>query len=334
VAVFFVLRVVADTTSAGWVRWLTPLGWAEEMRPFGGAQPLVLLLPLVTTAVLLVVAWRVGAARDIGTGLLPARDSADPDLRLLSSPTALALRAERGSLIAWIVSVGAFGFILGTISKSISSAVVSSSVQKEIAKLGTGSILTPTGYLAFVFIIVILVVSLFACAQIAAARHEEAEERLETLFAGPVGREHWLGGRLVLAMAGMAAVAVSAGVFTWAGAAVAGADVAPLRMVEAALNTLPVAVVFLGLAALAYALVPRASAAVAYGLVTVAYLWQLVGSLLGAPSWLVGLTPFAHVGLVPAQPFRAAAAAVMVAIGVACALVALIGFRRRDLLGA
>ena len=124
------------------------------------------------------------------------------------------------------------------------------------------------------------------------------------------------------------------GVFTWAGAAVAGADVALLRMLEAALNTLPVALVFLGLAALAYALVPRASAAVAYGLVTVAYLWQLVGSLLGAPCWLVGLTPFAHVGLVPAQPFRAAAAAVMVAIGAACALVALIGFRRRDLLGA
>ena len=334
VAVFFVLRVVADTTSAGWVRWLSPLGWAEEMQPSAGARPLVLLLPVLTTAALLVVAWRIGAERDIGTGLLPARDSADPNLRLLSSPTAQALRAERGSLIAWIGGVGAFGFILGTISKSISSAVVSPSVRKEIAKLGTGSILTPSGYLAFVFIVVILVVSLFACAQVAAARHEEAEQRLDTLFALPVGRERWLGGRLVLAVAGIVVVALAAGVLIWAGAAVAGADVALLRMVEAALNTLPAAVVFLGLAALAYAVVPRASAALAYGMVTVAYLWQLVGSLLGAPSWLVGLTPFAHVGLVPVQPFRAAAAAVMVAIGVACALVALIGFRRRDLLGA
>jgi ABC-2 type transport system permease protein len=154
------------------------------------------------------------------------------------------------------------------------------------------------------------------------------------MFALPIGRERWLGGRLVLAVAGIAVVALAAGVFIWAGAAVAGADVALLRMLEAALNTLPVAVVFVGLAALAYALVPRASAAVAYGLVTVAYLWQLVGSLLGAPSWLVGLTPFAHVGLVPAQPFRVAAATLMVAIGVACALVAQGAFRRRDLLGA
>ena len=67
---------------------------------------------------------------------------------------------------------------------------------------------------------------------------------------------------------------------------------------------------------------------------TVAFLWQLVGSLLGAPKWLVEITPFAHVAAVPAQPFRAGAAAVMVAIGVVAAAAALPAFRRRDLTGA
>jgi ABC-2 type transport system permease protein len=46
------------------------------------------------------------------------------------------------------------------------------------------------------------------------------------------------------------------------------------------------------------------------------------------------LTPFAHVGLVPAEPFRAGAAAIMIGIGLAAALAALAAFRRRDLLGA
>jgi ABC-2 type transport system permease protein len=104
-------------------------------------------------------------------------------------------------------------------------------------------------------------------------------------------------------------------------------------MLEAGANCLPVTLLFLCLAALAYALVPRASGAVAYGLVTVAFLWDLVGALLGVPRWLVDLTPFEHVGLVPAQPFRAGAAAVMVAIGLAAALGALAAFRRRDLIG-
>jgi ABC-2 type transport system permease protein len=105
-------------------------------------------------------------------------------------------------------------------------------------------------------------------------------------------------------------------------------------MLEAGANALPVALLFLGLAALDYAVAPRASAAIAYGLVTVTFLWQLVGSLLGAPAWLDDLTPFAHVGLVPAQPFRVIAAVVMVGIGAAAALAALAAFRRRDLLGA
>jgi ABC-2 type transport system permease protein len=105
-------------------------------------------------------------------------------------------------------------------------------------------------------------------------------------------------------------------------------------MIEAGANSMPIALLFLGIAALAYAVVPRASAGIAYGLVTIAFLWELVGALVGAPKWVVELTPFEHVGLVPAQPFRPVAAAIMVGIGLVAAFVALEVFRRRDLLGA
>ena len=104
-------------------------------------------------------------------------------------------------------------------------------------------------------------------------------------------------------------------------------------MLEAGANCLPAALLFLGIAALAYAMVPRASAGIAYGLVTVAFLWQLVGSLLGVPKWLVEVTPFEHVGLVPAQPFRGGAAAIMVGIGLLAAVAAFGAFSRRDLIG-
>jgi ABC-2 type transport system permease protein len=177
----------------------------------------------------------------------------------------------------------------------------------------------------------VLAVSLFACAQVTAARHEESDQRLETLLALPVARAGWLGGRLALAAAAAAAISLTAGLLTWAGAASAGVHVSLATMLEAGANCLPTALLFLGVAALAYALAPRASAAIAYGLVSLAFLWQLVGSLLGAPGWLVGLTPFAHVGLVPAEPFRAAAAVIMLAIGAAAALAALAGLGRRDL---
>ncbi|HZV75235.1 MAG TPA: hypothetical protein VFF79_16110 [Conexibacter sp.] len=334
VGLMFLARVLADTLDGiGWLRWISPLGWVEELRPFTGARPLVLLLPVAAGALLLVAAARLAAARDVGTGVLPARDTADARLRLLSSPTAHALRSQRGSLTAWVGTSAAFLFILGTVSKSISPADVSQSVQDQIAKLGAGSITTPTGYLALIFSFVALALCVFACAQVGAAREEEAKQ-LETMLAQPVGRARWLGGRLALAAAGAVAISLTAGLLAWAGATSAGASVSLPRMLEAGANALPVALLFLGLAALAYALVPRASAHVAYGLLAVAFLWQLVGSLLGPPQWLLDLTPFAHIGLVPAQPLRPVAAAVMTAAGTAAALGAIRAFQRRDLVGA
>ena len=334
VALFLALRVIADTsTSAGWLRWATPLGWAEEVRPFTGAHPIVLLLPATATVMLLVVAARIAAGRDIGTGVLPSRESTKPRLGLLSSPTAQALRSERTSLIVWLSSIGALAYITGVLAKSTSTAGISKSLQHEVSKLGTGSIVTPTGYLAFVFIFFVLAVSLFMCAQIGAARHEESDERLETLLSLPVSRSRWLGGRLALAVAGAGAISLTAGLLTWAGAESGGVSISLAGMLEAGANCLPVAVMFLGIAALAYAIVPRASTGLSYGLVTVAFLWDLFGSLLSVPHWLVQATPFAHVGLVPAQPFRADAALLMLVIALTSALAATWIFKSRDLTG-
>jgi ABC-2 type transport system permease protein len=333
VALFLLLRAVADTASgAGWLRWATPLGWAEEMRPFTGARPVVLLLPAVASAVLLGTSARLGAGRDVGSGLLPARDSAEPRLALLSSPTAQALRSQRDSLIAWTGSFAVFAFILGVVSGGVSPADIPQNTARQLGRLGSGSIATPTGYLSFIFFFVMLAVSLFACAQIGAARREEAGQQLETLLALPVSRIRWLGGRLLLAVCGATVISLTSGLLTWAGAASSGVSVSLPRSLEAGANCLPVVALFLGVAALAYAITPRASAAISYGIVTVTFLWQAAGALLGAPRWLVDLTPFAHVGLVPAQSFRAGDAAIMIGIGLAAALAALAVFRHRDLL--
>jgi polyether ionophore transport system permease protein len=334
VAVGLALRVIADTTAgAGWVRWTTPLGWAEELRPFTGARPAVLLLPVLATLALGLLAARLARSRDLGTGLLPARDSAPPRLRLLGSSTAQSLRAERGSLLAWLLGSGAFALVLGVVASGITPAVISGSVRREIAKLGTGSIVTPTGYIAFVFIFFVLALSLFACAQISSARQEEAEQRLETLLSAPVSRTRWLGGRLCLAAVAAAVIGPLAGLLAWAGASSQGVVVSLPDTLGAGANCIPAALLFLGLAALAYAAVPRAATPLAYGLVTVTFVWYLLADLLGAPAWLAKLTPFAHVGLIPVQSFRTLDAVVMVVIGLAAAAASLELIRRRDLVG-
>ena len=331
-AVSLLLRVVADTVSgAGWLRWVTPLGWSEELRAFTGAQPLVLLLPLAASAVSLSAAAAISVRRDIGRGLVAAKDSAPPDLSLLSSPTAQALRLERGSLAAWVGGVGAFAFVIGTISHSFSSTNLSENLQQQLAKFGGASITTPAGALGLYFLFFVFAACLFCCAQLAAVRRDESDGRLETLLALPVSRAAWLAGRLGLTAAGAAAVSLVAGVLAWAGAAAAGGGVTLWQMLGAGANCLPAALLFTGIGALVFALLPRATVALTYLLVTVTFLWELVGSLLDVPAWTLSLSPFHDIGLVPAQSFKAGAAAAMLAIGALATLAALQSFRRRDL---
>jgi ABC-2 type transport system permease protein len=330
-AASLLVRMVADTVSGlGWLRWLTPLGWTEELRPFSDPQPVALVLPALAATALLVVSARIYARRDIGAGLLPARDIAPPDTRLLSSPTTLAARTLRGGFLAWLTGIAAYAFIMGVVSDSVASGI-SKNLEEQLEKLGAASANTPAGFLGFAFLFFVLAISLFACFELASIREDEAEQRLETLFSQPVARTGWLAGRVLLIATGASVLAVAAGIVAWIGAAAAGADVSFSHLLEAGVNCLPVCLLFLGLGALAYAAVPRLAVLIAYGLVAVTFLWETVGGLLEAPEWLLGLSPFHQVALVPAEPFDTSSAAIMVAVGLVAALVATAAFRRRDL---
>lgn len=322
------IRMVADDSVAG-LRWATPLGWAEELRPFAGPQPLALVPIAAATVLLGVAAQGLSQGRDVGAGILPARDHAAPDLRLLASPAGLALRTLRGGLLGWLAGIAVYALLIGALADSVSSSL-SRSLREQLAKLGTGAA-TAEGFVGFAFLFFLLALSLFACYQLAAVHEEAAEHRLETLFALPVGRRRWLGERLAIAAGAAVGLALVAGLLTWAGAAAQGAGVSLGRTLEAGANCLPVVLLFLALGALALAVVPRAGAAVAYGLVGVAFLWDAVGALAGAPGWLLALSPFHDVGLVPAEPFEPAGAAVMLALAALAAAVATREFARRDL---
>jgi ABC-2 type transport system permease protein len=334
-AAALLLRVVADTSSGlVWLRWASPLGWAEEVHPFTDFDPAALLPPVAAVVILLAIALRMWLARDVGDGILRSRDSRAPRVELLSSPTALALREERLSLGAWLAGSAIFALVVGLLSASVSEVNISRGLEQQLQKFGIASIATASGYIAFSFLFFVLVVCLFMCAQMGAARHEESDGRLETLFSGPVGRRGWFVGRLILAVAGGVAISLAAGFFAWVGGASAGADVSFGDMVAAGANCLPAALLFLGLAALAFGLLPRAATGISYGLLVVAFVWQLFGSLLDVPTWTLDVTPFHQIGLVPAQDFKATAALVMLAIAAAAAIAALRVFERRDLTGA
>ncbi len=331
-AITFAVRVVADTaTGLGWLRWLTPLGWVEQSAPFAHQHPLVLLIPVGFAALLFAAAARIGTHRDLGRGLLDRDDADSGSLRLLGSPIRFAIRGELPSLVIWTGSVGAMAALVGAIADSVSRAGLPPGLRRELSHVTSAPVVTPAGYLGLVFLAFVLVVSLFACSQVAALRAEELGGRLVTLLALPLARRRWLGSRLLAVMGAMATVSLAAGACAWAGARAAGADVGLGEMLLAAVNCWVMGCMFLGIGAVAYALAPRSAVAIAYGLVLVTFLWQLFGGVLGAPSWLIDVSPFAHLGLAPARSFELGAAGVIIGIGLLAGAAACRLLERRDI---
>ena len=74
----YALRAIADSADSGtWVHalgWLSPLGWAGRVEAYGADRQWVLLLGLLTLVGGVLVGVAVLDRRDLGAGLIPARN--------------------------------------------------------------------------------------------------------------------------------------------------------------------------------------------------------------------------------------------------------------------
>ena len=330
--VSYALRMIADSgTGLDWLRWLSPLGWVEELRPLTSPQPLMLLPIAALIAVIAALAIHLAGARDLGASVIADRSSADAHTRLLSGPTGLALRLTRGVLIAWGLAIASLGLVTGMISKSVGSALSADAGDRDIfAKLGfRGS--GAAQYLSITFLLLALLVSLVAAGQLSAARGEEADGRIDHLLARPVSRYSWLVGRLAVATGCLVVLGLVAGVFSWIGAASQGAGVGLATLLDAGLNVVPPAVFVLGVGALTLGVWPRAVSSVTYGLLAWSFLVEIIGGVVNASHWVLDTSLFHQMAAAPATSPNWTSGAIVLASGVAAATGGAVAFRHRDL---
>lgn len=328
----FILRVAADSTpSLDWLRWLTPLGWIEELRPLTDAQPLVLVPILALCAALIGAATVLAGRRDLGAGVIESREEARARPLLLSSATMQALRSARAGALGWAVGLGATGLFFGLIAKSVAQvAATSGGLRRTAGRYGGVNVATTEGYLGLIFLFVIVAVCVYAANQAGHTREEEASGRLDALLAAPLARADWLRGRLLVSVGCLVFATLSAVLLAWLGAEAQSSGIALEKMLEAGLNAVVLGMLFLGLGTLLFGLAPRLTSPLALGLVAGTFLLEMVGAVVKAPTWLLDVSPFHHLSLAPASSLDWGTVAVMVAIGLVAAAAGTLLFTRRD----
>ncbi|MBK9177994.1 MAG: hypothetical protein IPM45_00240 [Acidimicrobiales bacterium] len=331
-AASFVLRTAAGAASdVRWLVWVTPLGWAGRTQPLTGPSlvPFALLVAACLVFAGLAVALR--ARRDLGASVLAIADAGRPSLRLLGSSFAFTVRSNRAMASAWGIGLGSLMLLFGLLVPDVVAwAREDVGLSAEIA-IGGARMTSADGLLGFLFVFMMVVLSVLAVTLVGAMHEEESSGRLDNLLARPVTRARWFGARVAGATLIVAAVAACSGAAAWAGAAVRGADVTVGGVAAATVNTLPVTVFFGGLTLLVFAAAPRLTSGLGIGLAVGLFLLDFIGENLDAPGWLLDLSPFHHVAAVPAVDPAVGPAIALVSVGVVLGVAGLGVFRSRDL---
>jgi ABC-2 type transport system permease protein len=314
-----------------WFTWLSPIGWAQQVRPYGGDHlwplglNLVLAFSLVATA-----GWLVGH-RDLGRGMAATRPGPRHASPRLLSTAGLAWRLQRGVLVGWAVALGVFGLILGSLSDQIRQAT-GATADFYMRTGGSDQILdayrTSIIQMAGMFVAIYLV-------QVLLHLHtDEAGGTLEPVLATHVSRARWLLGTIVNAVLGSTALMLCfATCMALASGLVLGGTGRELTSLWwAALVQVPGILVLGAMVVAAVGLVPRLAAPSSWTLLLLSLvLGPMFGPGFGLPQWILDLSPFTHLPKAPANPVSVAQLVVVTVTGLALVALGLAALRRRDL---
>jgi ABC-2 type transport system permease protein len=317
---------------SAWPAWLSPMGWGQQMRPFGGDHWWPLGLFAIAFVLLAGAASMLATRRDVGSSIFAERRGHAEAARGLGSPFGLVWRLQRGALLAWAVAMAGFGLVFGAITDEIKDTGGATAEWYE--RMG-GSEQIVDAFRASVIAMAGMAVAIYAVQILLRMRSEEAEGRLEPVLAAAVSRPRWLIANLLNAGLGAAGLLLvfALGMGLAAGS-VLGDIPAQLRaLIEASLVQLPAILVIAGAVSALTGLLPRAAGTLSWALLLLSL---LLGPLFGAatlqlPAWAQDISPFTHTPKLPAADLTVLPVLSLIAISAALAAAGVASLRHRNL---
>lgn len=317
---------------------LSPFWAYDRSTPLlrGGSLDVAAVGALLASAfALLAVAISAFAARDLGASLLrgTARTGArrtlpsrDPLVRL---PVLALLEQQRGWVVGWMAGLAVAATFLVSLTRTIvDSTLAIPSMRTYLERLGSA------GYETFVATTwgstALLLLSLFAVFQVSGWIADDAEGRLETVLAQPVGRVRVTLERLA-SLAVATALLVAAGTAAaWLAAARADIALSVDRFLAGSLLMITVPSAFGAVGAVVASWRPRAAVALLAAVAIASYFLQQFAPLFDWPSWMARLSIFALYGTPMATGVDGPGVVTLLAVGLAGTALAAVLFERRD----
>ena len=331
-ALAFAMRVSADQISDGtdsdWLRWLTPLGWRDLVRPYTDDRFAVLLACCAITIAVMLSAAVLAARREYLDGYLPDRSSSRRRWRVRGHMDLLGRLSWR-SLVGWALASSALALLYGSVSGSIKDLLAPDSPTASwVGKMAVGSPVEQ--FMSLMTVVTTLLVAVAAVRRMNWLAGLERAGLVEVELAAGVGRGRVLLSQVLCALIeSIVLLLVSATVLAATTATQLSDDHAVARSFVFTVSQLPGMVAAIGIAAALVGLAPRL-AGLSWAVVTWSAFAQFFGGLVELKDWAKDLSVLGHhldvVGTPDWKPL-----AVQTVVGLTGIMIGVVAYTRRDL---
>lgn len=327
IGVAWLLRAIGDTGN-GVLTWFSPLGWAQQTKPFWENAWWPLLISLAATGLTVSLALWLLARRDIGSGLIQPRPGPARASSSILHPLGFSFRLQRAAILGWTVMLFIYGFAVGAVGNNLEGILESSPDLTQAFASAGGDLLD--SYFASVLTVIAILGTGFTISSVLRPHSEETHDRAALLLAAPLGRLRWAGGHFLIAYAASALMMALTGAGLGLGLGVTTGDYDHFNeLVAAGFSQVPAMWLTGSLAVLLFGVSTRLSP-VAWGLLAAFILIWTLASFGDIPGWIVDLSPFSHTPAVPAVANDPAPLLIMTLLSLVLSAAGLILWRRRD----
>ena len=331
-ALAFAMRVsadqISDDTDSDWLRWLTPLGWRDLVRPYTDDRFAVLPVCCTVAITVALSAMVLAARREYLDGYLPDRGSSRRRWRVRGHMDLLGRLSWR-NLIGWALASTALALLYGSVSGSIKDLLAPGSPTASwVGKMAVGSPVEQ--FMSLMTVVTTLLVAVAAVRRVNGLAGLERAGLVEVELAAGVGRGRVLLSQVLYALIeSIVLLLVSATVLAATTATQLTDDHAVGRSFVFTVSQLPGMVAVIGIAAALVGLAPRLTG-LSWAAVTWSAFAQFFGGLVELKDWAKDLSVLGHhldvVGTPDWKPL-----AVQALVGLIGITIGLVAYTRRNL---
>lgn len=331
-ALAFVMRVSADQLSDGsrsdWLRWMTPLGWRDLVRPYTDDRFTVLAVCCTVAIALALSAVVLAARREYLDGYLPDRSSSQRRWRIRGHMDLLTRLSRRG-VLGWALASTGLAALYGSVSGSVNDLLAPDSpTASYVGKMASGSAVEQ--FVSLMTVVTVLLVAVAAVRRMNRLAGLEHAGLVEVELATGVSRSRlFLSQVLSALLESIALLLVSATVLAATTATQLTDDHAVARSFVFTVSQLPGMVAAVGIAAALVGMAPTLTG-MSWAVVAWSAFAQFFGGLVELKDWAKDLSVLGHhldvVGSPDWKPL-----AVQTVVGFVGIAIGLVTYTHRDL---